>query len=169
MPDWGRDVLWYHATGYIAAYGWPADRVSSRWMLPAVAQVFDTGSPSVIRTITASWRLLNRRESQRQMADQLLEHLDQGRPRRGEDQHRRRPGAGRRRPPGALRPAAPVGGVIPSVRVTCSAPSHLGSAAGPRPGRLGDGDLNVDGFVWCDGRQADAMVLSLPMGRGLTR
>jgi hypothetical protein len=30
-------------------------------------------------------------------------------------------------------------------------------------------DLNVDGFVWCDGRQADAMVLSLPLGRGLTR
>jgi hypothetical protein len=71
VPDWGCDVL-CHATGYIAPYGWPADRVASRWLLPAVAQVFDADAPSVIRTITASWRLLNRRESQRRMADQLL-------------------------------------------------------------------------------------------------
>ena len=169
VPDWGRDVLWYHATGYVAAYGWPADRVSSRWMLPAVAQVFDTGSPSVIRTVTASWRLLNRRESQKQMADQLLNTLtrvarDEGKISTGEDQEQA--DAGHQVLYDLRHQSA---GVIPSVRVTCSAPSHLGLLQARGLVDSAMADLNVDGFIWCDGRQADAMVLSLPMGRGLTR
>jgi hypothetical protein len=50
-------------------------------------------------------------------------------------------------------------GVIPSVRVTCSAPSHLGVLQARGLADSAMADLNVDGFVWCDGRQADAMVL----------
>lgn len=169
VPDWGRDVLWYHATGLIAPYGWPSHRVSSRWMLPVVAQVFDAGAPSVPRTITASWRLLNRRESQRQMADQLLNTLtqvarDQGKVTTGEDQEQADAGA---QVLHDLRHQS--SGVIPSVRVTCSAPSHIGLLQARALVDSTMSDLNADGFLWCDGRQADAMVLSLPLGRGLTR
>ncbi|GAA3605810.1 hypothetical protein [Microlunatus ginsengisoli] len=169
VPDWGRDVLWYHATGYIAPYGWPADRVSSRWMLPAVAQVFDAGSPSVIRTVTASWRLLDRRESQKQMADQLLNTLtrvarDTGKITTGEDQEQA--DAGHQVLYDLRHQSA---GVIPSVRVTCSAPSHLGLLQARGLVDSAMADLNVDAFTWCDTRQADAMVLSQPLGRGLLR
>jgi hypothetical protein len=53
--------------------------------------------------------------------------------------------------------------------MTCSAPSQLGliQARGLIDSAMSD--LNVDGFTWCDGRQADAMILSLPLGRGLPR
>ncbi|MFP5282430.1 MAG: hypothetical protein ACLGIF_03160 [Actinomycetes bacterium] len=169
VPDWGRDVLWYHATGLIAPYGWPSDRVSSRWLLPAVAQVFDAGAPSVTRTITASWRLLNRRQSQRQMADQLLNTLtrvarDQGKVTTGEDQEQADAG---QQVLYDLRHQS--SGVVPSVRVTCSAPSHVGLLQARGLVDSAMSDLNADGFVWCDGRQADAMILSLPLGRGMTR
>ncbi len=169
VPDWGKDVLWYHATGFVAPYGWPADRVTSRWMLPAVAQVFDGDSPSVIRTVTASWRLLNRRESQRQMADQLLNTLtqvvrDQGRITTGEDQEQA--SAGEQVLYDLRHQSA---GVIPSVRMTCSAPSLVGIRQARSLVNSAMSDLNVDGFVWCDGRQADAFPLSLPLGRGLAR
>jgi hypothetical protein len=169
VPDWGRDVLWYHATGMIAPYGWPADRVSHRWLLPAVAQVFDAQSPSVIRTVTASWRLLNRRESQRQMADQLLSTLtqvarDQGKVTTGEDQEQADAG---HQVLYDLRHQS--SGVIPSVRLTCTAPSHTGLLQARGLVESAMSDLNVDAFTWCDGRQADAMVLSLPLARGLLR
>lgn len=169
VPDWSRDVLWYHSTGFIAPYGWPGDRVSPRWLLPAVAQVFDADSPSVIRTVTASWRLLNRRESQRQMADQLLNTLtrvaqDRGRITTGEDQEQADAGG---QVLYDLRHQA--SGVIPSVRVTCSAPSQMGLTSARGLVESAMSDLNVDGFTWCDGRQADAMVLSLPLGRGIVR
>jgi hypothetical protein len=169
VPDWGRDVLWHHATGLIAPYGWPADRVTSRWLLPAVAQVFDADSPSVIRTVTASWRLLDRRGSQRQMADQLLNTLtqvarDRGRVTTGEDQEQADAG---QQVLYDLRHQSSV--VVPSVRVTCSAPSQVALVQARGLVESAMSDLNVDGFAWCDGRQADAMVLSLPLGRGLTR
>ena len=162
VPDWGRDVLWYHATGHIAAYGWPADRVSSRWMLPAVAQVFDTGFPSVIRTVTASWRLLNRRESQKQMADQLLNTLtrvarDEGKISTGEDQEQADAG---HQVLYDLRHQSARGSSRRSGDLLRTVPPR--SAAGPWPGRLGDGRPERRRVPWCDGRQADAMVLSLP-------
>ena len=169
VPDWGRDVLWYHATGFVAPYGWPADRVSSRWLLPAVAQVFDSDTPSVIRTVTASWRLLSRTQSQRQMADQQLNTLtqvarDRGKITSGEDQEQA--DAGQQVLYDLRHQAA---GVVPSVRVTCSAPSHPGLRTARSLVDSAMSELNVDGFTWCDGRQADAMVLSLPLGRGLPR
>lgn len=169
VPDWGRDLLWYHATGFIASYGWPGDRVGSRWLLPAVAQVFDADAPAVVRTITASWRLLNRRESQKQMADQLLNTLtqvarDHGRITTGEDQEQADAG---QQVLYDLRHQS--NGVVPSVRMTCSAPSQLGLIQARGLIESAMSDLNVDGFTWCDGRQADAMILSLPLGRGLPR
>ncbi|MDN5762491.1 MAG: hypothetical protein L0H41_09270 [Microlunatus sp.] len=169
MPDWGRDVLWHHATGLIAPHGWPADRVSSRWLLPAVAQVFDAESPSVIRTITSSWRLLNRRESQQVMAHQMLNTLsqvarDHGKVTTGEDQEQADAGD---QVLYDLRHQST--GVLPSVRVTCSAPSHPGLLQARDLVDSAMSDLNVDGFTWCDGRQADAMIVSLPLGPGLVR
>ena len=169
VPDWGHDVLWHHATGYVAPWGWPADRVQSRWLLPAVAQVFETDAPAVVRTVTASWRLLDRRESQKQMADQLLNTLtrvarDHGKVTTGEDQEQADAG---QQVLYDLRHQA--NGVVPSVRVTCSAPSHGGLVQARGLVDAAMSDLNIDGFIWCDGRQADAMVLSLPLGRGFHR
>lgn len=169
VPDWGRDVLWYHSTGTIAPHGWPADPVTSRWMLPAVGQMFDANTESAIRTITSSWRLLTRRESQKEMAEQLLNTMtqvvrDRGRVTTGEDQEQVDLG---QQVLADLRHQA--SGVLPSVRVTCSAPSQAGIAEARGLVESSMSDMNVDAFRWCDGRQADAMILSLPLGRGLPR
>ncbi len=169
VPDWRHDVLWYHATGTIAPSGWPAGRVTSRWMLPAVGQMFDVAGPSAIRTVTSTWRLLSRRESQREMADQILNTMtqvvrDQGRVTTGEDQEQVDLG---HQVMSDLRHQS--SGVLPSVRVTCSAPSALGIMEARGLVDSSMSDMNVDAFRWHDGRQADAMVLSLPLGRGLAR
>lgn len=169
VPDWGRDVLWYHATGTIAPHGWPAERVTSRWMLPAVGQMFDASGPSAIRTVTTTYRLLSRRESQQEMANQILNTMtkvvrDQGRITTGEDQEQIELG---QQVMHDLRHQS--SGVRPSVRVTCSAPSALGIVEARGLVESSMSDMNVDAFRWHDGRQADAMVLSLPLGRGLPR
>lgn len=133
VPDWGRDVLWYDATGFVPPYGWPAHRVAWRWLLPAVAQVFDAGTPSVIRTVTASWRLLSRRESQRRMADQQLNTLtrvarDHGKVTTGEDQQQADAG---QQVLYDLRHQS--SGVVPSVRRARRGLQHRRSPSGSRP------------------------------------
>lgn len=170
VPDWDRDVVWHHATGTIAPNGWPATRVASRWMLPAVGQMFDVGGgPSTIRTVTSTWRVMNRTQSQREVANQILNTQtrmvqDRGRVSTGEDQEQLELGA---QILTDLRHQS--SGVLPSVRVTCSAPSALGLAEARGQVESSMAHMNVDAFTWHDGRQADAMILSLPLGRGFAR
>ena len=169
VPDYQHDVVWHHATGVIAPYGWPASDVTSRWMLPAVAQMFDDDVESVIRTITTTWRLVDRRQAQQLLkADmtnvqtEMARAADEFTGGESADQHKH--GS---RIATDLRNQAH--GVIPSIRVTCSAPSKVASDVARDLVEATMSDMAVDAFEWCDGRQADAMILSLPLGRGIPR
>ena len=128
-----------------------------------------TGNGPGLGLVTSSWRLLSRPQSQRMTATQQLNTLtqverDRGKVTTGED--REQADANEQLLYDLRHQSA---GVLPSLRVTCSAPSHGGIVQARGMVESAMSDLNVDGFTWCDGRQADAMVLTLPLGRGLTR
>lgn len=170
VPDAQHDVLWHHATAHIPSDGWPAAPIhSSRWMGPLVYDVYGDDEPSVIRTVTTSWRLVAREAARVQGQQNLLTDASEMAAEEGKvsvGQWDRQASASRLLLDDLLDNAA---GVKPSVRVTCSSPSMPDLHAARDLVEASASTMNLDRLVWADGRQADAMLWSLPLGRGLAR
>lgn len=174
VPDPAHDVVWHHATAHVPADGWPAGRIGPRWVTPMVAEMFEDRSPSVIRTITATWRLSGREQSRDDVMDLLLGDATEvaakaGRVTSGESEqqagYNQQILADLRGEGSRLRAA----GVRPSLRVTCSTPNMRQLYAARDLVDRSAAEMQIDNLEWMDQRQADAMVWSLPLGRGLAR
>ena len=170
VPDARHDVRWHHATARVPVDAWPPGAVDSRWMRGMVLDVVDEDLPSVIRTVTAQYRLLPRREAKQAAVDGVANDLS--------EVHRKRGSVNGREWEAQAATGdlvlddlvyAQAGGVRPSLRITCSTPAAGTLPAAREAIEAGAGRMNLDRLEWMDGRQADAFVWNLPLGRGLRR
>lgn len=170
VPDVAHDATWWHATGDISPWGWPAEPVETRWLEPVVTGLFNPENHrSVVRTIATSWQLLSPQESHTEIQQDLLrakveQHKNRGRVTTGEDDLQSKDT--QEVSADLLKQAT---GVRVSTRITVSARS-IDQALEARD--LADskfrgiGVSGSSGIRWHEGRQDAAMLLTLPLGRG---
>ncbi|MGJ3510164.1 SCO6880 family protein [Enemella sp. A6] len=169
VPDPASDVSWYHASMMLPAYGWPPVITAPRWMKPLVCDVVSSDEPSVIRTITTQYRLIDRRDARHRTitgiaGDEAEAQSSAGRVTGGE--WHRQATVGQMHLADFLDGAA---GVRVSARATVSAPSHVGLMVGRELVESSASGMGIDGIDWADGRHADAHLWGLPLGRGIRR
>lgn len=170
VPDPDSDVTWHHATASVPPSAWPEAIESPRWTSPLVCSLFEEEEPSVIRTITTTYRLVPRDRARRQIIsnvklDRAQALNEEGKVNDGSNDISA--GAGQDMLTD-LRTGA--SGVQVSTRVTVSAPSKTGLEDARDTVDNAASRMGVEGGLrWADGRQAEAFVWSLPLGRGIRR
>lgn len=167
VPDWVHDAGWWHCSGDVPPWGWPSTPVRSRWMEPIVTQLFDPEAKrSVTRMVTASWRLMDRRESHRQVQQELYRAAvqkvkDRGKVTTGEDDQQH---DDTRQVRDDL--ANQATGVKLAVRLTVSARSPEAALDARDLATSRMAGMGVSDMRWYEHRQDAAMLLGLPLGRG---
>lgn len=168
VPDELHDVTWYHSTARIDATDWPPEIHTTRWMQPLVMDLVPDDEPSVIRTVTTSYRLMSRAETLEETQSQIVTDAastpDAGKVTDGSTS--RQVSTGFDRINDLQNGAA---GVKISTRVTCSSPSIDAAFEARTQVNERLSEMGIDDVNWLDGRQADAFVLSLPLCRGIAR
>ncbi|UED84724.1 hypothetical protein [Streptomyces profundus] len=163
----GLSRPWYHAIGSVPRDAWPLQPVTARWMEHLVTGIH----PATIRTVQAQWRLVPKvpaRERARLALtyDTADRHGERRRGQVSTGESEASMSSARRVLDDLLTPV--VGGVHPALRIHVSAPSAPELAAA-RVRVTGAAEAaGVTRVRWHHHRHHQALLLALPMARGIT-
>ena len=165
-----HDVAWQHSTGHIDETSWPMEIHESRWLQPLVTGLVTDDQPSVIRTVTTTYRLIPTAEAKLLTMDELLNDAIEVAGEAGkisDGSSSQQADGGRDRLVDFLTGSA---GCRVSTRITISAPSIDGIDDAREQVSGVASKMGIEkGITWADHRQGEAFLLSLPLGRGIPR
>lgn len=167
VPDDEHDEGWWHVSGDVPPWGWPSRQLESRWMEPIVTQLYNAETKrSVVRTITSSFRLMTRKESNEKLQSEqyraeVQRHHEKDRVSTGEDEEQRKDIRQQR-----ADLAQQATGVRVASRITVSARSRAAVLDARDFAASQWTGMGVSEMRWHEGRQDAAMILGLPLGRG---
>ena len=164
----GVGKQWYHSVASVPRDAWPMTPVGTRWLESLVTNI----QPATIRTVNAQFRLVPKARA-RQLAygahviDEAsrLSLKKKGRISTGEEEAQSSSSALLLHDLQNLRAA----GCKPALRVLVSAPTHTELAAARERVETAAQDSNIARLDWHDRRHHHAMLLALPLGRGIRR
>jgi hypothetical protein len=157
---------WYHAVASVPRDAWPLQPVTARWMEHLVTGI----SPATIRTVQAQWRLLPKtpaREHARlaMTYDTADRHGERRRGQVSTGVSEAAMSSSRRVLDDLLTPV--VGGTFPAIRIHLSAPSPQELAAARARVTAAAETGGVTRLGWHTHRHHQALLLTLPMARGI--
>jgi hypothetical protein len=159
---------WWHATASVPRDGWPLRPVGVRWLETLVTEV----NPRVIRTITVQHRLLPKVQTRQRAA--LANTLDQAEVLA--QQKRGRVSTGEREAQAAGSALVlhdllyeSAAGDRPQLRVTVTAGSRAELVTARQQIEAAMQDSDITRVRWYDHRHHHALLLTLPLGRGIKR
>ncbi|MGP4112320.1 hypothetical protein ACTWP5_15575 [Streptomyces sp. 4N509B] len=157
---------WYHAVASVPRDAWPLQPVTARWMEHLVTGI----SPATIRTVQTQWRLLPKapaREHARLALtyDTADRHGERRRGQVSTGVSEAAMSSSRRVLEDLLTPV--VGGAFPAIRVHLSAPSPQELAAARVRVTAAAEAGGITRLRWHTHRHHQALLLTLPMARGI--
>jgi hypothetical protein len=168
--DWvrtdGTGRPWYHAVASVPRDAWPLQPVTARWMEHLVTGIH----PATIRTVQTQWRLVPKvpaRERARLALtyDTADRHGERRRGQVSTGVSEAAMSASRRVLDDLLTPV--VGGVFPAVRIHLSAPTAQELAAARVRVTAAAEAAGVTRLRWHTHRHHQALLLALPLARGI--